>query len=120
MTERTPAIAHPTGAPLRSSNLFSAALTTIALGAFAPFDIIPGLGFHPGAVMLSIGASSRKRSLPASPSSPERVRRRQVSKLSFGSPLYFYVDSARSELGIRESFKANEKIHPPASRKWLR
>ena len=43
MTERTPAIAHPTGAPLRSSNLFSAALTTIALGAFAPFDIIPSM-----------------------------------------------------------------------------
>ena len=42
MTERTPAIAHPTGAPLRSSNLFSVALTTIALGALAAFDIIPG------------------------------------------------------------------------------
>jgi hypothetical protein len=38
-----------------NSNLFAVALTTLALGALAASDIIPGLGFYPGIVMLSIG-----------------------------------------------------------------
>jgi hypothetical protein len=39
-------------------NLTAVALTLLALGLIAAFDIIPGAGFYAGIVMLTVGGGS--------------------------------------------------------------